>query len=579
MFSLRSCYSSRKEWINISFVGRLAGISRSYVKASKKKAGQVIKTRRGKQLEAASQPKAFGFGNFSKLHAPKETLKEISENAIKNISSFESLRIFPSVRAAMIEEIKEKYDLKNTYVKGKSELEIKPSPIQVAAIKKINQPRLRNVNNVNKAPSNDIYKDIKMNNEAKRLKIFTIAAETGSGKTWAYLAPVLSKLKEDDLASYAISETEYQKEKNSQTIRCLILVPTHELVEQVYECVRRASTVPFDVSTELNEKQLKDPVLTSFLQREDQAESLNLNVAKWSAGDPHTRLFDMCKKRVDVLVTTPAKVQGLAKLNNVPRPFRYINQIEYCVIDEADTLMDSSWSASTLGVVRHMPRCKDLIFCSATIPREFNRTLQMVFPDKNSLIHVVTPSIHKIPKKIELKIIDAQLSPYNGSKTRCLAQALYAINKDGTEQGYVKRVIVFVNEKKDVEPLAETLIHRFGHRKEDIVGVTGSQDAEERAFKLESFLQPAQRIEDDPYNSKIRVLVTTDLLARGLNFTGVKNVILMDLPRTSVDLVHRVGRTGRMRQSGRVFIIIDKKTGKSWIKGLPKIVKRGIPLA
>lgn len=579
MFLLRSCYSSRKEWINISFVGRLTGISRSYVKASKKKAGQVIKTRRGKQLEAAPQPKSFGFGNFSRLHAPKENLKEMSENAIKNISSFDSLRIFPSVRAAMIEEIKEKYDLKNTYVKGKNELEIKPSPIQVAAIKKINQPRLRNVNDAGKAPSNDIFKDIKMNNEAKRLKVFTIAAETGSGKTWAYLAPVLSKLKEDDLASFAISETEYQKEKNSQTIRCLILVPTHELVEQVYECVRRASTVPLDASAVLNAKQLKDRVLASFLQREDQAESLNLNVAKWSAGDPHTRLFDMCSKRVDVLVTTPAKVQGLAKLNNVPRPFRYINQIEYCVIDEADTLMDGSWSASTLGVVRHMPRCKDLIFCSATIPREFNKILQKVFPDKNSLIHVVTPSIHKIPKKIELKIIDAQLAPYNGSKTRCLAQALYAINKDGTEQGYVKRVIVFVNEKKDVVPLVETLIHRFGHRKEDIVGVTGSQDAEERAFKLESFLQPAQRIEDDPYNSKIRVLVTTDLLARGLNFTGVKNVILMDLPRTSVDLVHRVGRTGRMRQSGRVFIIIDKKTGKSWIKGLPKIVKRGIPLA
>lgn len=579
MFLLRSCYSSRKEFINISLAGKLTGISRSYVKASKKKAGQVIKTRRGKQLEAASQPKAFGFGNFSRLHAPKEILKEMSENVIKNISSFDSLRIFPSVRAAMIEEIKEKYELRNTYVKGKDELEIKPSPIQVAAIKKINQPRLRNVNNARETPLNDIFKDIKMINEAKRLKIFTIAAETGSGKTWAYLAAVLSKLKEDDLASFAISETEYEKEKSSQTIRCLILVPTHELVEQVYECARRASTIPFDVSTALNEKQLKDPVLVGFLQREDQAGSLNLNVAKWSAGDPHTRLFDMCSKRVDVLVTTPAKVQGLAKLNSVPRPFRYINQVEYCVIDEADTLMDGSWSASTLGVVRHMPRCKDLIFCSATIPREFNKTLQKVFPDKNSLIHVVTPSIHKIPKKIELKIIDAQLAPYNGSKTRCLAQALYAINRDGTEQGYVKRVIVFVNEKKDVEPLVETLIQRFGHRKEDIVGVTGSQDAEERAFKLESFLQPAQRIEDDPYNSKIRVLVTTDLLARGLNFTGVKNVILMDLPRTSVDLVHRVGRTGRMRQSGRVFIIIDKKTGKSWIKGLPKIVKRGIPLA
>ena len=61
-----------------------------------------------------------------------------------------------------------------------------------------------------------------------------------------------------------------------------------------------------------------------------------------------------------------------------------------------------------------------------------------------------------------------------------------------------------------------------------------------------------------------------------MNFVGIKNVILMDLPNTSVDLMHRVGRTGRMRQSGRVFVIIDKKTGKSWIKGFQNEVKKGI---
>ena len=187
----------------------------------------------------------------------------------------------------------------------------------------------------------------------------------------------------------------------------------------------------------------------------------------------------------------------------------------------------------------------------------------------------MTPLVHKIPKQIVLKVIDAQQAPYHGSKSRCLAQALYAIYNDGTEAGYVKRILVFVNEKKDVEPLVETLITKYGHRQADIVAVTGKDSAVERGEKIDSFIRPATLLEDDPDGSKIKVLVTTDLLARGLNFLGIKNVILMDIPRSSVDLIHRVGRTGRMKQSGRVFIIIDKKSKKSWIKGLPRAIKEG----
>lgn len=74
-------------------------------------------------------------------------------------------------------------------------------------------------------------------------------------------------------------------------------------------------------------------------------------------------------------------------------------------------------------------------------------------------------------------------------------------------------------------------------------------------------------------NKILKLLVTTDLMARGLNFQGIKNVILYDVPKTSIDLVHRAGRTGRMKQRGRVFMIIDKKT-KSWAKAIPLILRK-----
>lgn len=550
---------------------------RFYAKRAYKKSknAQLIRAPARKTLEQPRQ--VFLFGNFSGLHLPQIKTIETSRKAIESISSFASLRIFPTVRAAMVQDIKRGYNFKNTYMASKDDLEIKPSPVQVAAIRKINQPRnTKSTKSRTLQLGAEIFSELMAQNDAKRLKVFTIAAETGSGKTWAYTAPMLTKLKEEDMELFNISDAAYAEAKASPIIRALVLLPTHELVDQVYDTLKSANDQKFATDEVVDPKLMSDAKYARFLRAPDQLNGLHLNIRKFGAGDSHRVLFDGIKQRVDVLVTTPGKIQGLAKLQNVDRPFRFFNHVQYCVVDEADTLMDNSWVDDTTAVLRRLTKCKDLVFCSATIPKQFNRTLSKMFPDEKSIIHINTPALHKIPRQIVVKIIDAQVSPYNGSKTRCLAQALYAIHNDGTEPGYVKRILVFVNEKKDVAPLVDVLVKKYGNRPEDIIGITGDTKPEERKDLLEPFLKPAELVEDDIDQSKIKVLVTTDLMARGMNFVGIKNVILMDLPNTSVDLMHRVGRTGRMRQSGRVFVIIDKKTGKSWIKGLPNVVKRGI---
>ncbi|KAM9935907.1 hypothetical protein OXX80_004536 [Metschnikowia pulcherrima] len=539
---------------------------------------QLIPSRKGKRLDASPteqrKKKVFAFGNFASLHKPEKAQIEKSEGVIEKIVSFDALRIFPTVRAAMVKEIRSSYNFKNTYVESKEQLAIKPSPVQIAAIKKINQPRKVSAQKLEQTGS-PLLHDIIKENESNKLKVFTIAAETGSGKTWAYLASVLSKLKEDDLRLFKKSQRAYADAQQSQSVRSVILLPTHELVEQVYRTVRAACEIPLEVG-DVPKKFFDSEDYGAFLQMPENAAGLNLNVAKWGSGDSFGRLFGALEsRRVDVLITTPGKLEGLSKLTNIERPFRFFNHVEYCVVDEADTLMDDSWFSDTTAVISRFPRLKDLIMCSATIPREFEKSLKRVFKEDKSIIRIVTPSIHKIPRQIAVKIIDAQQAPYHGSKTRCLAQALYAIHNDGTEAGFVKRIIIFVNEKKHVEPLVETLISKYGHRFQDVVGVTGRDSADERRLKIAPFLKQAIPLADDPDHSQIKVLVTTDLMARGLNFQGIKNVILMDLPKTSIDLIHRIGRTGRMRQSGRVFVIIDKKTGKSWIKGLPTAIKQG----
>lgn len=563
----------------------LAGLQRSQTVCCRfysKRKKQLIPSKHGKTLDAQpteKKKKLFAFGNFAALDRPARAEIEKSESTIEKIASFNSLRIFPTVREAMIHEIKHGYNLKSTYVKSKEELSITPSPVQIAAIKKISQVRKPGKKTKLDESGTGVFHALMEENEKKRLKVFTIAAETGSGKTWAYLAPIFSKLKEDDAILYGRSKKAYSEAKQYETIRSVVLLPTHELVDQVFATANGAATAPLDMESILLSKSVESSGFSEFLQLPENQNNLNLKVVKWGSGDSHEKLFRACESgRIDMLVTTPAKIEGLAKLNNVARPFRLFNFVDYCVVDEADTLLDKSWFKSTAGILLRFEKLKDLIMCSATIPKEFSKSLKSMFKDESSVIKIVTPQIHKIPKQIVLKVIDAQLAPFHGSKTRCLAQALYAIHNDGTEAGYVKRILIFVNEKKDVEPLVETLITKYGHQRSDVVGVTGQDTASERVDKLEAFINPATRLEDDLDGSKIKVLVTTDLLARGLNFQGIKNVILMDLPRNSIDLIHRVGRTGRMRQSGRVFVIIDKKTKKSWIKGLPRAVKQGATL-
>ncbi|KAK6458166.1 ATP-dependent RNA helicase MRH4, mitochondrial [Scheffersomyces xylosifermentans] len=521
----------------------------------------------------------FQSGKFSQLHSPSKAVYDKSSTGIDSITTFDQLRIFPTVRAAMIEEIKSTYNLKGPKYKNKEELTLKPSPIQVAAIRKINQPRLKNVNrkkleNVSTSAADQINEEFKKLNALQKLKVFTLAAETGSGKTWAYLASMLSKLKEDDFALYEQSPERYDAAKSAQTVRSIILLPTHDLVEQVYATLERANNVKFDVEKIGSHSNFKE-----FLSLPDQGSSLNLNILKWGSGDPHTKLFDKCLKgRVDVLVTTPGKISSLSKLQNINRPYRFFNAVEYCVLDEADTLMDQSWIETTMPVVTRLAKLKDLIICSATIPKSFQATLNKLFPADDSIINIVTPSLHKLPKQVKISVIDAELSPYNGSKTRALAQALYAIMRDGTEADHVKRVVVFVNKKESVSALVETLVKKYGHREQDVIGITGEDKPAERTEKLSPFMKPAVLLEDDLDNSKIKVLVTSDLLARGMNFVAIKNVIIMDIPRSSVDLVHRIGRTGRMNQSGRVILIVDKRKNKTWLSGLPNAVKRGLTM-
>ncbi|VVT58957.1 uncharacterized protein SAPINGB_P006469 [Magnusiomyces paraingens] len=441
-------------------------------------------------------------GKFAGLQMIDPKYRIQGQTTVSKINTFEALKIDTGVRNAIENDILGHLNYKQ------------PSEIQILATKAIQAKR--------KNPD--------------EFRSFLIAAETGSGKTLAYLAPLLSKLKEQE-----ISDPNWEHLKELPIIRCIVLVPTLELTTQVISTVKRICHIA---------------KLSSF--------ALTPEISPRS-------ISSKLEHRIDVLVANPEKLLATFKTQNS------INgHLKYCkwvVVDEADTLMDESFVESTQKVLEATSSsATDLVFCSATIPRRFDKIMTKLYPETT---RIVTHSLHKIPRHIDFRVVEVFNPPYLNSKPRALQQALYAIHNDNTESGYLKRVVVFLNHKDEIPSLA-TFLKEKGY---DAVSISSQMTIQERKDLISDFVNPAPLLKHNENNSKVKVLLTTDLLSRGVDMNNIRNVILYDLPYSSVDLIHRAGRTGRMGKRGRVFLFVEKKESRGWVKGLEKVVKKGMVLA
>ncbi|CAH02027.1 ATP-dependent RNA helicase [Kluyveromyces lactis] len=497
----------------------------------------------------------FQYGEYGKLSEGDPKILERSKRLVSKINDFSQLKILPEVRDKLMEVISSesllnknlldvKYNPKENNVQ-EFKKHLKPSPIQTTAIYQTSKTLMD-----------------------PQLQVRLIAAETGSGKTMAYLIPLVDYLKRTEMENPS-----WETLKDKAIVRSIILLPTHELVEQVYQTVSKLEP------------------------------ALGMHTYKWDAGSSYKGFVEALKGRIDIMVTTPGKILSLFNISMVNRPDRILSQVKFLVMDEADTLLDKSWVEDSYSTIKHMQNLNHVLFCSATIPKEFQKTITRLFPTVGV---IASPNLHKINHKNQIKLINADMAPYKGSKTKALAQILYSINRDNIDPGFEKRVVIFVNEKENVPLVATKLANQYGH---DVVALTGNDSVEERLEKIKPFMDPPKKmttrksekvttentvtmkipnsnivIEEIPEDneafveSTLKVLVTTDVLARGINFRGCRYVVLYDIPNTPVDLVHRVGRTGRMNQKGSVFIITGKRV-KNWVKAIPSIVSKNVSIS
>lgn len=333
-----------------------------------------------------------------------------------------------------------------------------------------------------------------------------IADQSGSGKTMAYLIPLIQRLRQEELQGLGQSL--------SQSPRVLILVPTAELASQVLNNCRSMSKhgVPF-----------RSMVVTGGFRQRTQLENL--------------------EQGVDVLIATPGRFMFLIK-----EGFLKLQNLKCAVLDEIDILFnDENFEASLQGLINSSPVTTQYLFVTATLPVDVCNKLIEVFPDCEV---IMGPGVHRTSARLEEILVDcsgeieAEKTPETAflNKKSALLQLV--------EQSPVSKTIIFCNKIETCRKVENAL--KRTDRKGTLVRVLPFHAAlaqESRLANMKEFMNPSRPKEESLF------LVCTDRASRGIDFSGVDHVVLFDFPRDPSEYVRRVGRTARgARGNGKAFI-------------------------
>jgi len=338
-------------------------------------------------------------------------------------------------------------------------------------------------------------------------------AQTGTGKTAAFALPILEKLGQAGCAEERRPSRRRGKGKSLRPVRALILTPTRELAIQISESFREYG---------------KHTALTQTV------------VYGGVSQVPQERAL---REGVDILVATPGRLLDLMSQGLVS-----LGSIEIFVLDEADRMLDMGFIRDIRRLVDKLPRRRQSLFFSATIPGDIRRLADTILRDP--VMVAVTP------QEPAPEAVDHFLYFVEKHDKAALLQHLLA---DPT----LRNVLVFTKTRHGADRVARHLA-RARIPAEAIHG-DKTQNARERA--LENFRR-----------GKSRVLVATDIAARGLDIVGLSHVLNYDLPNDPESYVHRTGRTGRAGASGIALSFCDIGE-RPFIAAIEQLIRRHLKVA
>ncbi|XP_008222311.1 PREDICTED: DEAD-box ATP-dependent RNA helicase 50 [Prunus mume] len=341
-------------------------------------------------------------------------------------------------------------------------------------------------------------------------KTSMIADQSGSGKTLAYLAPVIQRLREEELQGLS--------KPLSQSPRVVILVPTAELASQVLGICRSMSKFGVPV---------RSMVVTGGHRQKTQLESL--------------------QQDVDILIATPGRFMYLIK-----EGFLQLSNLRCAVLDEVDILFnDEDFEAALESLINSSPVTTQYLFVTATLPLGIYNKLVESFPDCKV---VMAPGMHRVSPGLEEVLVDC--SGDDGSERS--PEMAFSNKKSAllqlVEGSPVAKSIIFCNKIETCRKV-ENVLTRF-----DRSGTRVQVLPFHSALAQESRLANMKQFTNSHSKEVSQFLVCTDRASRGIDFSGVDHVILFDFPRDPSEYVRRVGRTARGAGGiGKAFIFVVGK--------------------
>ncbi len=324
-------------------------------------------------------------------------------------------------------------------------------------------------------------------------------AQTGTGKTAAFALPILQRL-----------SALRRGRPTPRTPRVLVLTPTRELATQIGD-----SFATYGRHT----------------------------------GTTHTVIFGgvgqgpqvhAMRRGVDILVATPGRLLDLMDQREIN-----LTQVEIFVLDEADRMLDMGFIHDVRRVVATLPRQRQTLFFSATMPDDIQSLAQTILTDP---VRVEVAPVASTAERIEQSVYFVE----KGDKRALLANLL--------RDPAITRVLVFTRTKHGANKVVKEL-GQVSIQAEAIHG-NKSQSARERA--LENFKR-----------GTTRVLVATDIAARGIDVEGISHVINYDLPNIPESYVHRIGRTARAGADGIAISFCDQEE-RAYLKDIERLIRQRV---